>query len=623
MQYICIVRNSFIYDFVGRFYSIDKVHLSGVRHLKMYGIFLLIFLFALNTYAATAYALPKVLFLTTGDGEGNGTVSDGVVMALQSFNKLGVQTRLENREILLKPDALASYTILIVPTRIGYHDQPYSTSLAYMSKEEMNNISDWVEKGGTLIAGNNIGRHALNLEDRLSSADRLSPTNWDLSVCLGLELIEKDISTFHLNDISLGQWDDKISKTALSRWFLVPDKINPSVAIYSWWHNGIDSIPGITNNKFGKGNALFLPTFDLLHPKADNGLSSQKELDVFYEFVYNLSIGERTNQIHLHPWKNGNTSAFCWTFDDGGTFAEYQRVVNFIDKNQSKTVFFVTPAIDSAVIPLLINQSEINLEGHSFSHPDFRSLSYFETKNEFLKNRQFWNTSFKGFRFPYVSNSFWGMYQLGELQFTYETSVAANHVDFIRGSVVPYNIPIFNADFYKTLDVLEISQIYRSDWYFYQKVLNAEAYSIEDQETDAVLFEKYLKHYLDEIVIPNKGVMVYIGHPMYSGKSAMTMRPLYRLVEHLQSKHVWVTNPNEIAERWNKLLSLEVSIQENSNFTALNLNLPNQKIEGLSFRLDKLPKKIKYKGKHKLVTIDNNIYLIIDLHNFARIKIIY
>jgi Polysaccharide deacetylase len=476
------VRNHSINDFLGRIYSIDKVHLNGVLTLKKCCLLLLLVLFSFNIYSAHTYTLPKVLFLTTGDGEGNGTVSDGVVMALQSFNKLGVQTRLENREILLKPEELSAFSILIVPTRIGYHDQPHPISLTFMSEGEMKNISDWVRNGGTLIAGNNLGRNSLNLVDRLSISESLNPTNWALSECLGFELKEMDVSTFHLNDISLGQWDEKIRRTSLPRWFLAPFNMNQSLTTYSWWHNGSDSIPGITNNKFGKGNALFLPTFDLLHPKDDGGLSSQKELDLFYEFVYDLSIGERTNQIHLHPWKSGSTSAFCWTFDDGGTYSEYQRVVNFIRKNQSETVFFVTPEVDSTVIPLLINQPEISLEGHSFSHPDFRDLSYFETKNEFLRNKQFWNASFKGFRFPYVSNSFWGMYELGELDFSFETSIAANHVEYIRGSVVPYNIPIYNDDFYRTLDVLEISQIYRSDWYFYQEALNEDEYSIENQE---------------------------------------------------------------------------------------------------------------------------------------------
>jgi hypothetical protein len=124
-------------------------------------------------------------------------------------------------------------------------------------------------------------------------------------------------------------------------------------------------------------------------------------------------------------------------------------------------------------------------------------------------------------------------------------------------------------------------------------------------------------------VVPNNGVMVYLGHPMYSGISEITMRPLHQMTKYLSSKNVWITNPNEIAERWNKLLRLKVNIQENAKSTEINLCLPNEKIEGLSLRLDKIPNKIKYRGKYQLETIENNIYLIVDLNNSAKIKLIY
>ncbi|NQU34841.1 MAG: polysaccharide deacetylase family protein [Bacteroidetes bacterium] len=572
---------------------------------------------------AQSYSLPKALFLTTGDGEGNGTVSDGIVLALQSFNKLGVPVRLENRDILLIPNQLDLYSILIIPTRIGYHDQPYPYSLTYMSVLEMSNISNWVKKGGTLVTGINIGRNSLESIDRLSNNESLNSTNYTLSTCLGLELIEKEMSNYWYSDNNLGIWDEALKRINIPRWNIVPSNTSKSVKINSWWKNGVDSFPAITTNKHGNGNAICLPTFDFIHPVEDNGLSTQKEIDLFYEFVYNTAIGSRKNEIYLHPWINAMSSAFCWTFDDGGSLSEYQRIIRFIDQTENKTIFFVTPEIDSSIILLLRNNPNIKLEGHSYSHSDFRELSFFETKNEFLMNRDFWGESFSGFRFPYVSNSFWGMYLLEEMNFTYETSIAANHFDFIRGSVVPYNIPIFNQDFYKSLDLLEISQIYRSDWYFYQKILNEEEYRVIDQEADAHLFEHYLKTYLDSIVIPNNGAMVFLGHPMYSGISETTIKPLYKLQDYIKSKNVWVTSPNEIAQRWNKLRKLDIAIQDKDDAMCIELCLPNDKLEGLSFRLEKTPVKVKCNQKHKLKIVDEATYLIIDLDGSAKVTLTY
>jgi len=176
---------------------------------------------------------------------------------------------------------------------------------------------------------------------------------------------------------------------------------------------------------------------------------------------------------------------------------------------------------------MLKNEKLISLQGHSFNHPDFRKLDFGQTQNEFLLNRNYWHAKFIGFRFPFVSNSFWGMYMLNRLGFKYETSIAANHLDYIRGSVVPYNIPIFKDDFFTSLDLLEISQIYHSDWYFYQKALDEEIdYNTELQKKDAKRFKEYLFRYFDDVVKLNNGVMVYLGHPMYTDIGEVTLKKI-------------------------------------------------------------------------------------------------
>jgi len=575
--------------------------------------FLVLFLFIQNkNIAQNSYKSPKAIILTTGDGDGRGTISDGIVLALQSFNKQGIFTKLENREILLKPIELAKYTILIVSTIRGYHDYPSPNSLTNMSDVEMKNISNWVKNGGTLVAGNNIGRNWLNFKDRIEEEKSLYQNNWGLSDCLGIELKEKNMLNYHLEKSKLNIWKNNFyTKKEIFKWFLVPFKTNPNAEILSWWISEKDSIPGITLNKYGKGKSIFLPTFKLLHPIEDGGFSTREEIDKFYHFIVKTAIGKQINKIQISPWKDGYSTAFCWTFDDGGTVKQYQTIVNFVEKNKFPTLFFVTPDVGEQETKILKNSKQISLEGHSFSHPDFRTLSYFETKNEFLKNKNFWKKKFNGFRFPYVSNSFWGMYLMDEMDFKYETSIAVNHFDHIRGSVVPYNIPVFKDELYKTLNVLEISQIYNDDWFFYQKSLEVENYTKKMQNYDSKRFETYLKKYFNELVEPNNGVMVYLGHPMYSGISDITMNPLHEMASFLKTKNVWITTPTLVAERWNKLKNLEVTIEEAENLMKLKIETKS-KIKCLSFKLNKKPEKVNYSGKHKIVEKEGTVYLVLD-----------
>jgi len=569
------------------------------------------FVFTANSQNNT-YKLPKILLLTTGDGDGYGTVSDGVVLALQSFNKVGAFVRLENREVLLNRKKLGEFTILILPTTKSYHDKPMRHSLTFMSDMEMENISYWVKNGGTLVAGNNVGRNTLKGKDRLKNI--LTKENWILSECFGTDLKEMNTAVFSAKDTKLKIWKkDFLNPKTENRWYPVP--INTTAKTLSKWYNDFEEFPAMIINKYGKGNAILLPTFDLLHPKADGGLSDFSQIDKFYNYVYNLTIGKRNVPIFINPWKGGHNTAFCWSFDDGGNSEQYQRVVKFIQQYKVKTTFFITQEVTQDLIKLLETEPLIKIQGHSFSHPNFRELNYFETKNEFLRNRQYWNKKFSGFRFPYVSNSFWGMQILEELYFIYETSIAVNHFEHIRGSVIPYNIPIFNDKMYKCLDLLEISQIYNDDWFHYQKVLETDDYSEKMQKEDAKAFEKYLIKFYTEIVEPNKGVMVFLGHPMYSGISEITMQPHHKLMSLFEEKNIWITSLENIANHKNKLKKLNVNVSEEDKKVIINLSIKNDKIQGLSFLLPKKPKKIIYSDFNELIKKDGKIYLNINLEN--------
>jgi len=576
------------------------------------GISILLILLTITLRAQTSYQLPKVLYLTTGDGNGRGTISDGVVLALQSFNKLGVFVRLENKSVLLQPEVLKQYQIIIAPTIPSYHDMPLLEALTFLTDEEMSNLSEWVKNGGTLVAGENIGRNTTDRKDRLIEKGILDKTSWQLSDCFGVELKEIESGNFSLQADEQGIWNSIDKPFVKSPWRLVPVKISETADVWMKQKEGNVLYPALIVNKYGRGNAVLLPTFRLLHPKSDGGISTEDEINRFYERIVDLSCGKRRYPVYISPWKDAYTTAYCQTFDDGGTPEQYQRIIRFINDNNLPTVFFVTPHIRPDVQSMLKNEKLISLQGHSFNHPDFRKLDFDQTQSEFLLNRNYWHKKFIGFRFPYVSNSFWGMYMLNSLGFKYETSIAANHLEFIRGSVVPYNIPIFKNDFFASLDLLEISQIYRSDWYFYQKVLNKEIdYNTDLQKIDAKRFKEYLFRYFNNVVKPNNGVMVFLGHPMYSNISEVSLQPLQEFIDYLKLQNVWITSENTVAERWNKLKDLEISINENNNQVTLNI-ISNSQIDGLSFKLPEKPKKIISQSSYQLIKRDEVYYLVVD-----------
>lgn len=94
-------------------------------------IILVLLVLMAGSVFARQFDLPRAVLLTTGDGDGRGTVSDGVVLAIQAMGKAGTPLWLDNRQILHDPQALARFSILIVPTTYGYHDADRRYSLSF------------------------------------------------------------------------------------------------------------------------------------------------------------------------------------------------------------------------------------------------------------------------------------------------------------------------------------------------------------------------------------------------------------------------------------------------------------------------------------------------------------
>lgn len=583
-------------------------------------IIILGILFCLFALHGLEYPLPKVLFITSGDGEGQGTVSDGVILALQEFNKSGAFVRLDNRQILHYPKEMQKYSIMIIPTTFGYHDADRRYSLSFLSNLEMQNISNWVKLGGTLVSDVYLGRNKLNGEDRISAQSELNSDNWLLADCFGVNLQEKNMQDHSIISHSNTIWTGEIAPFFDEpEWApLVSEITNPALEILAYWHNkntqnNHANFPAITQNRYHSGKSILLATFNLIHPAGDGGFSNAKEIQSFYRYVYELALAERKYAVDLNPWPKGAQSAFCLTFDQGGTLEQYKRILRFLDQQKIPATMFVTNNLDMEITSLLKKQDQIILESNSQTRPDFRTLNFQQTVQEFLENRSLYKKEFKGFRFPFTNNSFWGMKALEELGFIYDSSIALNHLEFYRGSLFPYNIPIFKDGYYKSLDLLEISQNFHDDWYYFQDVLTNDNYDETNEKKDAAKYDAYLQTMWKRAIKPENGLMIFQGHPMYSGRSKTTMYPIEKIVRSAKDDDAWITSVGKVAKYWNQRKDLYITVSEQENDVTLNVKITDfSKIEEISFRLPSRPEKVIFSGKYQVLENDAGMFLVLE-----------
>jgi len=350
----------------------------------------------------------------------------------------------------------------------------------------------------------------------------------------------------------------------------------------------------------------------LIHPASDGGFSSAEEIQGFYKYVYETSLPERNYAIQLNPWKNGASTALCLSFNKGGKLPEYNRIVKFLNREKLPATYFLTNNLEAEVKTLLEKQKLIKIESYSQTNADFRKISYSQALQEIQENNSLYGREMEGFRFPFVNNSFWGMKVLDELNFLYDSSIGLNHLEFYRGSLFPYNIPIFKDGYFQTLNLLEISQNFHDDWYYFKGVHDGKGYSNDDQKRDASKYEAYLQTMWKRAVKPENGLMVFVGHATYSGMSETTMEPLKTLVSTASQDGAWITNLHEIASYWNQLRNLDIEIAESDKQVEMKINLSaGEVLTGLSFRLPAKPEKILFKGKYEVKKVNGEHFLIL------------
>lgn len=571
--------------------------------------------------SGTTYYLPKVAFLTSGTNKGNGILPSGAVVALQTFNSQGIYTKIESRDLLLNAEKMKEYSILILSTAIGYYDVDKKYSLTFMSDAELLNLNNWVKNGGVLIAGDNIGRNMSDASDRVNLIGKLNPSNWLLGDCFGVSLEERNMNGFRvegkITDSLKGVFIDPIP---IEQWGLVPDSIySKQLKVLANWTNGNKTYPALIQNTYGKGIGFLLPTSYLLHPANNSGIWGEKQIASFYKYVLNEFYSSHSIKIRLNPWPSAFDQAFCITFNSEGQQQDYEFMFSYLKSEHLSSSLFVDGNIDPELKNYLLNE-KINLESNGLKKMNYRDHDFVDTKNDILENSNYWNKKFEGFRFPYTRNSAWGMIVLTDLDYKFDSSIGADNIDDFNGSVVPYNIPVATPDYYKISNVLEVSPTLHDDYYFYA---TNDPNNKDLQEKNARLFEKYLLNYWNYGVKPYKGAMVFMCHPLYTGKNDITISPLKTIIEKVKKENTWITTIEDIADYRNKLGMFQFTIQEKEKNIQVNVSGPDKtKIEHVTLQFDHQPLQIKVsEGTYQLVEKNKSFYLIFDIFNGQYIQL--
>jgi hypothetical protein len=582
---------------------------------------------AVEGHSERSFALPKVLILTTGASEGNGVLAQGVVIALQTFNKQGAFVKLDSRNILLDTARLYQFNIMILPTSMDYHDADRKYSLTFLSDEEMRNIKNWVRKGGLLVAGDNTGRNTLENVDRINLLQELTPANWELGECFGVSLKEKNIQGYHVEgSIDTTLKGIFIPQKEYEEWVLVPDSIySKSLKSLAYWINGKNKTPALLENSYGKGLAFLLPSFYLLHPANEGGYWSADKIEHFYEYVLKEFYKEQVYKIQLNPWPSAHDYAFCVTLNAAGNEQQYDRVLSFLGKEQINPTIFVNGGVEQNMQKLIIERS-IQLQSNGFKRASYHAPDYPVLMHDMLLNQIHWKENFKGFRFPFTRTSFWGMMSLNDAGYRFDSSIGADNIDSYYGSVFPYNIPISHDLYYKNLDLLEISPSLNDDYHFYKDLVEMTSENEDQQVKDALLFEKYLSNYWDYAVKPYNGMMVFIGHPLYTGYSDTTMVPMKNLIKKIKNENTWITTIEEISTYWTQLGKFQFNISEGeSNSLTIHIDGPmDAALNGLTLKLNAKPTRVKIKkGNYQLVEKHQQVYLVLDAFSGEEITLFF
>lgn len=571
-----------------------------------------------------AKVMPKVLFMTSGIDEGSGYIAEGVTVAIQTFCKKGIFVWLDNRDVILEPEILSEYSVIVMPTSVGYNDGDRKYSLTFLSDFEMENIKNWVNNGGILITEENIGRNHSDGTDRVDANGELNESNWKFSELFGFKMKEIDMNGFALEETSEKIWNAGIKeKSDENEWMLIPTDITSGkIKILGEWIRDNEKIPAITCNEFGKGKAYFFTTTYILHPSNAGGVSSIEQIENFYDYVIKTSGLSNKFEVEINPWPSAYTTAFCAGFNSAGNPDQYRRLNDFLKTENLHATLFADSSVNTEELDIIKGNKDFNIQSGLFSGKDISESNYSEAVQEIVMNEQHFGNKFSGLRFPFQKTNFWGLIYADEKGYKYESSVGIDHLTGYEGSVFPYNIPVSQNSFYKTLNMLEISPANGRDENYFPGSINDKDYTEEDQRTDAQLFSRYLLDFYEFVTGKYNGLIVYSGSPGFTAFSEITLQPLKKLVDTLRTNNCWITGFDEVTSFRNSLKNLTVGISESGNEINLTVRLPKDaEIKGLTFRMKSKPAEVKTTGSNNVKEIKGLYYLITDVKDGDTIKL--
>ncbi len=567
------------------------------------------------------YVLPRVLLLTTGQPQGNGTLPEGVVVASQFFNRNGALVTVNTRDVLMDEQEMKKYQIIVALTAAGYHDADRGYSLTYLSDKELQVIHNWVKDGGLLIAGDNFGRNKIDGSDRTSIFGTLTKQNWPLADCFGVTLSEKDMKEFQL----VSHLSGVLSGTILpppqeSVWRLAVDSVYDSnVTVLASWQNQQEQIPALLYHPFGKGHALLLPSSYLLHPANVGGIWGVTQIEAFYTWVLQQYQSEFQLSFSLNVWPNACDAAFCVTLNTEGNPEEYKRILDLFETEKITPTFFVRDELNDAVKKII---APYPLQSNGRFKFNSKFAPFYEINRSILENEIQWNRRFDGFRFPFTIPGYSGFDLLAGRGYKYDSSIGVDNLQSIYGATFPYAILIANEGRYKNTGMLEISPILHDDYHFLAKISNS-SYSEAQLQKDALLYRQYLQNMWEMVIKPNHGLFVWQGHPVYSGHSDSTLGPLKLLIKKVKEENIWITNTDEVYLYWHQLEQTQFQIEESGSEASIKVLAPQGiSIQGVTLRCNKKIGSAKSSvGTCDLITRNGIQYIVFEVVNGQQINV--
>jgi hypothetical protein len=393
---------------------------------------------------------------------------------------------------------------------------------------------------------------------------------------LGVTMIENNMTEHTLtgNIPEYFQWDISSEEFVLpgeELWILVPDSvISDNVKILGFWKREGDSTGAVLLNRYDKGFSVLLASSGMLHPVNDGGFWSISQLDHFYGYVLDQYYESKSITARLNPWPSGFDYAFSISLNASGTMDQYDRIFNLLKQEEISPTLFVNGQVSEEIYKYII-ASGFPLASNGYSFSQYTEMKYPQAVEDIVRNENYWNKNFDGFRFPFTRPGFFGLLALDQHDYQYESSIGANNLEFLYGSVFPYNLVIAQDGMYKTTEIMEVAPIYHDDYHFLKIISETSDPDTNMLLRNVVIYRDYLENFWKFAIKPYNGLMVYQGHPQFVGYNDSTLSALSNLIYTVKKENTWLTTLEDAANFRKGLALLQIFIEKQN--TGINIHV--------------------------------------------------